>query len=73
MRKLNQGDKIEVHDDLWLKGMDPGIYWVDYITHVSGAPVYGFRKFRCRRTWGQQLVDSIDHWIGNRISILRAA
>ena len=71
MRRLDQGDKIEVHDGL--KGMDPGIYWVDFITHVSGVPVYGFRKFRGRSTWGQQLANSIDPWIGNCISILAKA
>ena len=73
MRRLNQGDKIEIHGDVLLKGMDLGVYWVDFITHVSGVPVYGFRKFRGRSIWSQQLANSIDHWIGHRIRILAKA
>ena len=73
MRQLNQGDKIEVHGDVLLRGMEPGIYWIDFVTHVSGVPVYGFRRFRGRHVCSQQLANSIDQWIGNRISILAKA
>ena len=73
MRKLNEGDKIEVHGDPLLVDLNPGVYWVDYVTWVSGVPVYGFRKFRCRKIHVQHLANSVDHWIGSRISILKAA
>ena len=72
MRRLNEGDKIEVHGDPLLADLNPGVYWVDYITWVSGVPVYGFRRFRCRKVH-QQLANSVDPWIGSRISIIKAA
>jgi len=65
--KLKAGDKIQVHGDAKLAKMTPGIYWIDYVTHVSGAPVYGLRKFRARKIHMQHLANRIDHLLGDRI------
>jgi hypothetical protein len=69
MRRLNEGDKVEIHGDPLLADLNPGVYWIDYVTWVSGVPVYGVRKYRCRKIQ-QQLAASVDPCVGNSIKVI---
>jgi len=70
MSQLKEGDKIRVHGNPFLAKMDPGIYWVDFISHVSGIPFYGLRKYRGRKIHVQHWAKLIDHWLGDKIEVV---
>jgi len=65
--QLKAGDKIKVLGDPKLDKMTPGVYWIDYVTHVGGSPVYGLRKYRTRKIHAQHPANHIDHLLGDQI------
>ena len=65
--KLKAGDKIKVHGDPKLAKMTPGVYWIDFVTHVTGVPCYGLRKYRARKIHVQHWAKCVDHLLGDQI------
>jgi len=70
MRRLNEGDKIEVHGNPMLAGLNPGIYWIAFVSYIGGIPFYGLRKFRGRSIHVKHWAKCVDHLLGKNIRVI---
>jgi hypothetical protein len=61
--KLSEGDKIKVTG----LPIEPGVYWIAYISYAGGCPFYGLRKFYGREITGSFFTNLIDAFLGDQV------